>query len=491
MGLEEGFPYRILDNVHGFIQYSETERKIIESQLFKRLQSIKQQSIANWVFPGSEHTRFTHSLGVMFLSDKIAHRLNVLDSKELKTVRLAGLLHDIGHYPLSHVGEYPYKESMTDFPDTNYCCRINEQIKHRIDTYSAKTKSSFMEPSNGNHHERIGAQIVLYNKEIRSLIESECGEEAPQIIEDMIVGNVQRQLCEHEDLMVQILHAELDADGIDYLMRDASFSGTSFGSFELDQLIACMEVGNYNGKNILCITPKGIAAADQYLINKFFSYSQVVFNKHISVTEWMAEQIVDWMQKNKAYFPAANELASWVKSPETNQKYLNFTDNYFWAVLQNLLDNPLCYTEPNFISHFCRELLHHNELEYEKGSEVRLIDRDDNTIRMTLQNSFTYQQLNTWKDRIAILSSRTMSKHSPEKEFETAIQEEVNSPDSKAEETSIDRADIPEMRTRRLMDGICVRDEDELHLLCDDSRSLMRTLYNQQLVVLRAFKCPI
>ncbi len=489
--MEEELPYRVLDNVHGFIQYSEAERKIIESRLFKRLQSIKQQSIANWVFPGSEHTRFIHSLGVMYLSDKIARRLKVLDSNELKIVRLAGLLHDVGHYPLSHVGEYPYKESMADFPDTDYCQRINAQVKHRIDTYSAGPKSSFMEPSNGNHHERVGAQIVLFNKEIRNLIVSECGEEAPQIIEDMIVGNVQRNLCAHEDLMVQILHAELDADGIDYLMRDASFSGTSFGSFELDQLIACMTVGQQNQKSILCVTPKGIAAADQYLINKFFSYSQVVFNKHISVTEWMAEQIVDWMQKNKAYFPSAEELVSWIKSPDTNQKYLNFTDNYFWAVLQNILDNPLCRTGPRFISHFCTELLQHNELEYEENSEVRMVDCDASRIRETLQKSMTYQRLDSWKDRIAILSTRAMSKHSPKDVFETAVRAAVTASDEEAGEGSIDSKDIPEMHTRRLMEGICVKEGDELHLLCDDPRSLMRALYNQQLVVLRAFKCPI
>lgn len=491
MGLEKEYPYRVLDNVHGFIRYSETERKIIESRLFKRLQSIKQQSIANWVFPGSEHTRFIHSLGVMYLSDKIAHRLQILESDELKIVRLAGLLHDIGHYPLSHVGEYPYKESMEDFPDTEYCQRINAQVKHRIDTYSSKTKSSFMEPSGGNHHERIGAQIVLSNKYIHDLVVSECGEDAPQIIEDMIVGNVQRELCPHEDLMVQILHTELDADGIDYLMRDASFSGTSFGSFELDQLIACMEVGKQDGKNILCITPKGIAAADQYLINKFFSYSQVVFNKHISVTEWMAEQIVDWMQKNKAYFPSSDELSTWIKSPDTNQKYLNFTDNYFWAVLQSLLDNPLWRTEPGFISHFCRELLHHNELEYEENSEVRLIDSNADTIRKALQESMTYKRLDSWKDRIAILSSRAMSKHAPKDVFEDAINADVMSSDCEAGAGSIDSKDIPGMRRRRLMEGICVKDGDDLHLLCDDSRSLMRALYNQQLVVLRAFKCPI
>ena len=291
--------------------------------------------------------------------------------------------------------------------------------------------------------------------------------------------------------MVQILHTELDADGIDYLMRDASFSGTSFGSFELDQLIACMTVGKQNGKCILCITPKGIAAADQYLINKFFSYSQVVFNKHISVTEWMAEQIVDWMQKNNAYFPSADELMMWVKSPEENQRYLNFTDNYFWAVLQNLLDNPLHGTEPRFISHFCQELLHHNELKYEEDSEVRLVDRDANTIREKLQKSSTYQRLDSWTNCIAILSSRVMSKHSPKEDFDKAVLADVKASDREGDDSSIDSMDIPEMNTRRLMEGICVKDGDDLHLLCDDDRSLMRVLYNQQLVILRAFHCPV
>lgn len=87
------------------------------------------------------------------------------------------------------------------------------------------------------------------------------------------------------------------------------FSGTSFGAFELDQLIGCMEVGEYEDKQILCINPKSIAAADQYLLNKFFLYSQVVFNKYINITEWMAEQIVNWMQKNNAYFKFPNKRA--------------------------------------------------------------------------------------------------------------------------------------------------------------------------------------
>lgn len=78
------------------------KKKIINTDLFKRLQSIKQLSIVNWVFPGSEHTRYIHSLGVMYIADRMAMQLG-LSVQERKIVRLAGLLHDIGHYPLSHV----------------------------------------------------------------------------------------------------------------------------------------------------------------------------------------------------------------------------------------------------------------------------------------------------------------------------------------------------------------------------------------------------
>lgn len=120
------FVGKILDNVHGFMPYTEAEEKIMNTLLFKRLQSIKQLSIANWVFPGSEHTRYVHSLGVMHIADKMAISLN-LTVKERKILRLAGLLHDIGHYPLSHVCEFPYKKpfALLDMSDRAFCCEVN------------------------------------------------------------------------------------------------------------------------------------------------------------------------------------------------------------------------------------------------------------------------------------------------------------------------------------------------------------------------------
>lgn len=476
------FSGRILDNVHGFIYYTKTEEKIINTLLFKRLQGIKQLSIANWVFPGSEHTRFIHSLGVMYIADKIACKLG-LTLEERKIVRLAGLLHDIGHYPLSHVCEFPYKKSPASFPNTGYCKAVNSVVKKKIDQFTISPTWDFMKRSTGCHHEKIGADIILNNTELKQIIVDECGNDAISIISDMIIGNVERPST--DPLLVQILHSEIDADGIDYLMRDATFSGTSFGNFELDQLINCMAIGEQHGKRILCITPKGIAAADQYLINKFFSYSQVVFNKHISVTEWMAEQVVDWMQKNSAYFPSISELQRWVVQSQTPDSFIDFTDNFFWSSLQNIRSNPISKIEPTFIQHFSDLLLRHNELEFVENTEIRIVSSDEDNIKHQLQDSAIYANLDQWDNTIAIYSERPMTKQAPKREFMQAIYKKIDDPNQ-----GLFDDDIRLLELHRLMEGICIKDENDLHLLCDDSRSLMQMLYKTHLVILRAFSCP-
>ena len=482
------FVGRILDNVHGFIYYTNSEEKIINTLLFKRLQSIKQLSIVNWVFPGSEHTRYIHSLGVMYIADKIAIQLG-LNIKERKIVRLAALLHDIGHYPLSHVCEFPYTKNLERFPDASFCKQINQKVINQIESLGNSENSQYMEQSMGCHHEKIGAHIVCNNEEIKNIIIDECGDKAPDIIADMITGNIER--LDTNPLLVQILHSELDADGIDYLMRDAMFSGTSFGAFELDQLIGCMEIGEYNGKQILCINSKGIAAADQYLINKFFSYSQVVFNKHIVITEWMAEQIVNWMQKNSAFFPNKKELEKEVKSKCSSANYVGFTDNFFWASLQNILTNPLKDTEPKIIKFFSNKLLNHSELEYVSNSEVKIISNNMDEIRDQLHKSDTFQRLPNYETNIALFHERKMSKQIKEEKYEEILNNLIkNGNENPESEDSITSDDLIQLRARRYMECITVKDKDSLHLLCDDNRSLMRTLYDMRLILLRVFKCP-
>ena len=483
------FKDRILDNVHGFINYTEAEGKIINTLLFKRLQSIKQLSLADWVFPGSEHTRFIHSLGVMYIADKIAIKLE-LGLEERKIIRLAGLLHDIGHYPLSHVCEYPYTHELKSFPDTTFCSENNDVIKGLIDGIDYIDIDEYMKQSSGNHHEKIGAYIVQHNKEIREIIEEECGADAPLIIADMITGNVSRDKT--DPLYVQILHSELDADGIDYLMRDAMFSGTSFGSFELEQLIDCMTKRMFNGKNILCIKPKGIAAADQYLINKFFSYSQVVYNKHICITEWMAEQIVNWMQKNDAYFPQPSVLKEWVKLEKTDDRFIDFTDNFFWSSLQSLLKNRLVKTEPYFIRLFCSNMLRHSELEYIDKSEQKYVLSNYSSIKEQIKTSDSYKKLNN-KNAIGILLQRKMSKEIKREEFEECLKQKFSLTEKgESNDSEFDPEDLENIRMRRFMECICIdEDNNDLHLLCDDERSLMNTMYKIKLVIFRLYDLDI
>lgn len=489
--MEEKISYvgKVLDNVHGFIYYTKAEEKIMATLLFKRLQSIKQLSVADWVFPGSEHTRYIHSLGVMYIADKIATQLGLADS-ERKIIRLAGLLHDIGHYPLSHVCEFPYQKNLESFPDNSFCKSINNNVKEKIlsiDKNISDITDEYMKKSSGYHHEKIGASIVLNNSEIKDIIIEECGDKAPQIISDMIIGNIENE--ETNPLYVQILHSELDADGIDYLMRDAVFSGTSFGNFELDQLISCMTTYEISGKSILCINPKGIAAADQYIINKFFSYSQVVYNKHISITEWMAEQIVNWMQKNNAYFPKSDVLKEWIESERTNDQYIDFTDNYFWSSLQNLINNPLVDTEPNFIKLFCEKLLRHTELEYVENSEVKYVLTDYSKIKNNIEGSEQYKYLDH-EDKFAILLERNMTKQVKSKDFEAYLAEKISSSDDTDKDNIFTKDDEENLRLKRFMECVCICENNELILLCDDERSLMYTMYNLKLAVLRFFKMP-
>ncbi len=477
------FTDRILDNVHGFIEYTDAEKQIMDTLLFKRLQSIKQLSIANWIFPGSEHTRFIHSIGVMHIADMMAQRLELSDD-DRKIVRMAGLLHDIGHFPLSHVCEAPYKKSMEDYDQNNFCKSLNSDVKRSIDGFSLRITKEFMKESMEGHHEAVGASIIKNDEQIRKIVADECGENAIDVICDIITGNIKR--ADTNPLLVQILHSEIDADGIDYMMRDAVFSGTGFGSLEMHQLIRCLEKRTYEGKEILCVNEKGVAAADQYLINKFFSFSQVVFNKHISNLEWMAETVVDWMIKQEGLFPAKEVfLKKWISNGNNYDNFLEFTDNYFWKCIGDVKTFHKKYYAPEYIVKLCEKLLNHEELPFVENSEVRIISKNTDDIKNTLLNSDIYKQYIFDDDKIILSSVRPITKHVTIKEFTECIEENI--PEEMADDKE---AYIRNKMLSRFMEGICVcnnRDES-IHLLCDDDRSLMKQLYGTNLVIYRAFE---
>lgn len=146
------FTDKILDNVHGFIEFTQVEKELIELPVFKRLQGIKQLGLTNWIFPGAEHTRFIHSLGVMHVADQMAVQLGY-DGEKRQLVRLSGLLHDIGHYPLSHVGERAYKAKEDGTGDV-----LERQRAHVRQTIESLDEEPFLymqQAGNPYHHEQV------------------------------------------------------------------------------------------------------------------------------------------------------------------------------------------------------------------------------------------------------------------------------------------------------------------------------------------------
>ena len=103
----------IRDPIHGFIYREPHEQEIVDSSTFQRLRRLRQLALANLVYPGANHTRFDHSLGAFHVAGRLAQRFG-LDATETRLIRLAALLHDIGHAPFSHVSEPILKKHSGD-----------------------------------------------------------------------------------------------------------------------------------------------------------------------------------------------------------------------------------------------------------------------------------------------------------------------------------------------------------------------------------------
>ena len=500
------FVDRILDNVHGYIELTKVEREIIELPIFKRLQSIKQLSLVNWVFPGAEHTRYTHSLGVMYIVDKMAVQLEFSD-EDRQLIRLAGLLHDIGHYPLSHVGESAYKVPTEDY------CFVQGHIKDTCSTIEKITKEPkpiFDDPngSKQHHHEIVGERVIRASNEIKGLIERHCPFVNIEYICDIIVGRY--KLCEEYPklaVMVQLMHSELDADRMDYLLRDASFSGTSYGAVDMGIIIKNLTIAEYDGYEIVGIKPKGITAADQFLLNRFFSISQIICNRHVAALEFMAEAIIRHAaESGSSEFPLLNRLCKqWVKKYEVMDNYLQFTDHLFWNVVYTYAKQGAEATNPEYIVTFARFLTKHKEIGTVPLSEVVCSGFDSSCLLDQVKQSQAYANLceneNSnydmfMRDSIAskgeddFIIQRVHIVRVTDKTPITKFEDYLRAFDNGAEN------DAKEERRRkyrryRMLDGLAVIDSangtKKVHLLVDDSRSLLKSMYNLQLVIMREY----
>lgn len=487
-GYKIQFVDRILDPVHGFIDLTQVEKEIVELPIFKRMQSLKQLSLTNWVFPGAEHTRYMHSLGVMYIADLMALNLKTesgqpfFNDEQRQLLRLAGLLHDIGHYPLSHVTEYAYMSNLEDFDSS--LLQYNMKVKNTIDSLKEEEKvSDYMKSRKSKrlHHETMGTVVIENDDDIKRIINKYCPFVDINDITDIIVGCVDRNPS--ISAMVQLIHSELDADGIDYVMRDATFSGTSYGGFELGLLLRNLVTRKYNGVDIVGVRPKGISVADQYLISKYFAYTQVIMNRHVMIYGKMAEIFTKHLIKEKQY-PSQDRLRKDVVLHSKNDIFLKFTDRTFWGSVDNLEEKYLDGYAPEYVVKTRNNLLKYQEFDTEKNGEFVITSNDRTKVYNEVVKTDIYSKLlSTSEDRLMIFQDRAFTTEVKENRY----RETLSRLTAKKDET-ISEERFVSKNVARLQEGIPIIETDkDLKLLVDDPRSIMSHLGDTHTYILREY----
>ncbi len=231
----------IIDPIHDFIRVNETELKIIDTPIFQRLRRIKQLSGAHLTYPGAQHTRFEHSLGVMHIVGQAGNSLKdkgIINIDDIADLRLAGLLHDIGHGPFSHLFEEILQE---------------------------KTKIS---------HEDLGKKIIL-KTEVGDIL-SQSGFDKKYITNLAFGGS-------KTPFMNEIISGVLSADMMDYLKRDGYFTGAEHAKIDHKRITQSLDVY----KKRLALEKSALYSFESMMHSRYQMFKAVYFHKTVRSGEVM------------------------------------------------------------------------------------------------------------------------------------------------------------------------------------------------------------
>ncbi len=236
------------DPVHGLIEFKGEDRPIadlLDTRAVQRLRRIKQMGFAWLVYPGAEHSRFGHALGAFHIAQRVTERLELAPALA-RHVKVAALLHDIGHGPFSHAWEHVFA---------------------------------------GHDHERWGGRIVAENTELRGALEAlEPG--LPETLGAFWGKGYKPAFAR------KLVSSQLDVDRLDYLLRDGHYSGAGYATYDLDWIIHAIQIanvhtGNDDPSDLVVDYRRGMYAVEQYLFARSYMYAQVYHHKTVRAAEWM------------------------------------------------------------------------------------------------------------------------------------------------------------------------------------------------------------
>ncbi len=282
------------DPVHNIIALSLSQPddallvRLINAPEFQRLRHIKQLGLALYTFQGAEHSRFTHSLGVMHVMtrvlDHLGKRYSISDEARV-VARVAAMLHDLGHGPFSHVIEKVLKQN-----HERWTTRIIADPQTEV-------------------HRQLSAFDASLPEKIIAAIEHRY---RPAFVGDLV-------------------SSQLDVDRFDYLLRDSLMTGAKYGNYDLEWIIHALEIDERNER--IYVSANGRFAVEEYLQARFYMFRQVYFHRNLRSAEAVLNSIlrraVKLMKSGELKFIVPDSVMERVLLEEelTTAEYLRFDDH--------------------------------------------------------------------------------------------------------------------------------------------------------------------
>ncbi len=304
------------DPVHGSMELSDAEVKVLDSVAYQRLRQIKQLGFAEFSFPGATHNRYLHSIGVSYLAgvafDEIFKKFPFSSSKVKEKyrvlVKLAALLHDIGHGPLSHTTE----EVMPRLSEL----KIKAYEKRRTDLKFALPKEN---PERQANHEDYTIKFIT-DSSLTKVIEDEFADFSPIHVACLVDKTLQCPDDFFKDgdfgfrtILSQIISSEMDVDRMDYLERDAYFCGTNYGKVEQNWLLSNLSYHSVEGELHLALSRRALYTFDDFLLARHHMHLMVYFHHKAIIYE---EMLYRYLTSKECSF----------KLPANIEEYIKFTD---------------------------------------------------------------------------------------------------------------------------------------------------------------------
>ncbi|MBX5482367.1 MAG: HD domain-containing protein [Myxococcaceae bacterium] len=267
---------RIRDPIHGTIPVSDQEKAIIDSRFFQRLRNVRQLGFGDLAFPGATHTRHAHSMGAMHVAsrlfDAVAARSDLPEPVQARfraTVRAAVLCHDLGHMPLSHASEKiaPPRRAL------------------KLPTWISEGPEA-PGPDDQASHEDFTVKIVL-DSSLRSILEREYGDLGitPEAIASLISGApvpggspFVHEGIDWFPLLRATVSGELDADRMDYLLRDSFFTGVTYGRYDLEWIVQNLNPAVIAGRAHLALSRAAAFAFEDFLLSRYHMFLSVYYH---------------------------------------------------------------------------------------------------------------------------------------------------------------------------------------------------------------------